>query len=160
MNQSAIEMFSTLGVGVLCIVLGIIALAIFFTVLGRISREGPPPETIAIRGILTRDTWAKVYMSGSEDFERVRFIGFTNTESMKTHLPYELNGMVILEDPAEPSLPRTREGHQDDRCRTGNNETIKIQTLKLDLSALPKHSLQTHRPIRPIGPAQPSPVPN
>jgi hypothetical protein len=98
MNRTAIEMFSTLGVGVLCIVLGIMALAIFFTVLGRINRAGPTPETIAVRGILTRDTWAKVYMSGSEDFERVRFIGFTNTESIKTHLPYELNGMVILED--------------------------------------------------------------
>ena len=98
MNQSAIEMFSTLGVGVLCVVLGIIALAIFFTVLGRINRAGATPETMAVRGILTRDTWAKVYMSGSEDFERVRFIGFTNTESAKTYLPYELNGMVILED--------------------------------------------------------------
>jgi hypothetical protein len=99
MNRSAIEMFSTLGVAVLCIVLGIIALAIFFMLLGRISRAGATPETLAVRGILKKDTWAKVYMSGSEDFERVRFIGFTNTESMKTHLPYELNGMVILEDP-------------------------------------------------------------
>lgn len=98
MNRTAIEVFSTLGVGVLCIVLGIVALAIFFTVLGRINRAGPSSETIAVRGILTRDTWAKVYMSGSEDFEKVRFIGFTNTESIKTHLPYELNGMVILED--------------------------------------------------------------
>jgi hypothetical protein len=98
MNLTAIEMFSTLGVGVLCIVLGVMALAIFFTVLGRVKRAGQNPETIAVRGILTRDTWAKVYMSGSEDFERVRFIGFTNTESIKTHLPYELNGMVILED--------------------------------------------------------------
>ena len=98
MNRTAIEMFSTLGVGVLCIVLGIIALAIFFTVLGRINRGGPTPETIAVRGILSRDTWAKVFMSGSDDFEKVRFIGFTNTESIKTHLPYELNGMVILED--------------------------------------------------------------
>ncbi len=60
MNQSAIEMFSTLGVGVLCVVLGIIALAIFFTLLGRINRAGSNPETIAVRGILTRDTWAKV----------------------------------------------------------------------------------------------------
>ena len=40
-------------------------------------------------------------MSGSETFDRVRLIGFTNTESMKTHLPYELNGMVILEDERE-----------------------------------------------------------
>ena len=98
MNQTAIEMFSTIGVVVLCIVLGIMALAIFFTVLARINRAGANPETIAIRGVLKKDTWVKVYTSGPETFDRVRFIGFTNTESMKTHLPYELNGMVILED--------------------------------------------------------------
>lgn len=37
-------------------------------------------------------------MSDAQTFERVRFVGFTYTASMKTHLPYELNGMVILED--------------------------------------------------------------
>ena len=98
MNKTAIEMFSTLGVGVLCIVLGIVALAIFFTVLSRINLGGAKPETMSVRGVLTKDTWAKVCLAGSETFERVRFIGFTNTESIKTHLPYELNGMVILED--------------------------------------------------------------
>ena len=33
-----------------------------------------------------------------ETFEPLRFVGFTNSETMKTHLPFELNGMVILED--------------------------------------------------------------
>ena len=56
------------------------------------------PETMVIRGVLKNDTWATVHISGAETFEKVRFIGFTNTESIKTHLPYELNGMVILED--------------------------------------------------------------
>lgn len=98
MNQTAIEMFSTVGVAVLCIALGIMALGVFFSVLGRINSAGAKPETMSVRGVLKKDTWATVHMSGSETFERVRFIGFTNTESMKTHLPYELNGMVILED--------------------------------------------------------------
>jgi len=98
MNQTAIEVFSTFGASVLCIVLGIMALAIFFSLLARINSVGARPETMSVRGVLKKTTWAKVYMSGDETFERVRFIGFTNTESIKTHLPYELNGMVILED--------------------------------------------------------------
>ena len=53
---------------------------------------------MAVRGVLKKDTWVTVHMTGAETFERVRFIGFTNTESFKTHLPYDLNGMVILED--------------------------------------------------------------
>ncbi|ELP34619.1 hypothetical protein [Rhodopirellula baltica] len=98
MNRTAIEMFSTLGVGVLCIVLGVMALAIFFTVLSRITSGDTKPDTMSVRGVLKKNTWATVHMTGSETFDRVRFIGFTNTDSMKTHLPYELNGMVILED--------------------------------------------------------------
>jgi len=98
MNRTAIEMFSTLGVGVLCVVLGVMVLAIFFTVLSRINSGGAKPETMSIRGVLKKNTWATVHMAGSETFDRVRFVGFTNTESIKTHLPYELNGMVILED--------------------------------------------------------------
>lgn len=99
MSPKAIETFSTFGVGVLCAVLGIIALAIFFTTLSWLSNRGADPATIAVGGVLKKDTWATVHMSGSETFERVRFIGFTNTESFKTHLPFDLNGMVILEDP-------------------------------------------------------------
>lgn len=98
MSRTAIETFSTFGVGILCIALGIMALALFFTALSWLGRRGAKPETMAVRGILKKDTWATVYTSGSERFERVRFIGFTNTESIKTHLPHDLNGMVILED--------------------------------------------------------------
>jgi hypothetical protein len=99
MNPRAIETFSTFGVGILCIALGIMALAIFFGALSWLGSRGAKPETIAVRGILKKDTWATVHMSGAEMFERVRFIGFTNTESIKTHLPHDLNGMVIQEDP-------------------------------------------------------------
>ncbi|MEX0717642.1 MAG: hypothetical protein WD066_13700 [Planctomycetaceae bacterium] len=98
MTRLAVEMFSTVGVAVLCIVLGIMALAVFFSVLSRINSAGARPETMAVRGILKKDTWAKVHMAGGETFDRVRFIGFTTSEGIKSHLPYELSGMVILED--------------------------------------------------------------
>ena len=99
MPKSAIETFSTYGVAILCIALGIMALGVFFTVLSRVNQSGAKPETIAVRGILKKTTWCTVHLSGSETFERVRFIGFTSTNSIKTHLPYELDGMVILEAP-------------------------------------------------------------
>jgi hypothetical protein len=92
------ETLNTFGVGILCVVLGVMALAIFFTLLSRLSSEGAKPEVVAVRGVLKKDTWAMVHMDGAETFERVRFVGFTNTESIKSRLPYELNGMVILED--------------------------------------------------------------
>ena len=98
MTPTAIETFSTFGVGIFCVAAGIMALALFFSGLNWLNRLGAKPETMAVRGVLKKDTWATVHMSGSETFDRVRFIGFTNTESMKTHLPYDLNGMVILED--------------------------------------------------------------
>ena len=100
MPQSAIEMFSTFGVAILCIVLGIISLSIFFTFLVRSDSAEAKPDTLAIRGILKKDTWVSIHTS-NETFKRVRFIGFTNTESFKTHIPYDLDGMVILEDPEQ-----------------------------------------------------------
>lgn len=99
MSPKAIETFSTFGVGIVCVVLGIIALAMFFTALNWLSRSGAKPESMAVRGVLKNDTWVTVHTQTGETFERVRFIGFTNTESLKNHLPYDLNGMVILEDP-------------------------------------------------------------
>ena len=96
MTHAAIETFSTIGVAVLCIALGIMALALFFTFLSWIS-HGAKPESMAVRGVLVKDTWATVYTTGAEKFDRVRFVGFTDA-SIKTHLPLDLNGMVILED--------------------------------------------------------------
>lgn len=98
MGTTAIDTFSTFGVGIVCIVLAIMALAIFFKLLSRLGQRGAKPESLAVRGVLKNNTWASVHMQGGKTFERVRFIGFTNAENIKTHLPYDLNGMVILED--------------------------------------------------------------
>lgn len=98
MNPLVVETLSTVGVGVLCVVLGIMALAVFFQVTNRLATRGAAPETLAVRGVLKKGTWATVHMAGAETFERVRFVGFTNTDDLKTRLPYDLNGMVILED--------------------------------------------------------------
>lgn len=93
-----VETLGGVGAVVIAIVAGVIVLTLFYRGLSWLSGEGSKPETIAVRGVLKRDTLATVHLSGGQKFERVRFIGFTNSETMKTHLPFELNGMVILED--------------------------------------------------------------
>lgn len=84
------------GIGA-AIVAAVILLTLFYRGLSWIT-GGEKPDTIAVRGVLKRNTLATVHVAGHKTFERVRFIGFTNSQTMKTHLPWELNGMVILED--------------------------------------------------------------
>ena len=98
MNADAIKMFSTAGVAVLCIVLGIIVLTVFFQIVASLNSRGPKPEAITIRGVLKKDTFVTVHTSNTETFEHVRFIGFTNADSFKNPIPYDLHGMVILEN--------------------------------------------------------------
>jgi len=94
-----VETLSVTGGVAAAVVLAIMLLTLFYKVLA--LGQGAKPETIAVRGVLKKDTLATVHVFGHKTFERVRFIGFTNTSSMKTHLPFELNGMVILEDEAK-----------------------------------------------------------
>lgn len=92
------ETVSVVGAVVTAIVAGIMVLTLFFRGMAWISGASAKPETVAVRGVLKKDTLATVHLVGGTKFERVRLIGFTNSETMKTHLPFELNGMVILED--------------------------------------------------------------
>jgi len=92
------ETISIAGALAAVIVGAIVVLTLFYRGLSWLSGAGSKPETVAIRGVLKKNTFATVHLAGGDTFERVRFIGFTNSETMKTRLPYELNGMVILED--------------------------------------------------------------
>ena len=92
------ETISIAGGVAAVIVAAIVVLTLFYRGLAWLSGAGAKPETIAVRGVLKKNTFATVHLAGGQTFEKVRFIGFTNSETLKTHLPYELNGMVILED--------------------------------------------------------------
>ena len=85
------------GIGA-AIVAAVVLLTLFYRGLSWVTGGGEKPDTISVRGVLKKDTLATVHVAGHAPFERVRFIGFTNSQTMKTHLPWELNGMVILED--------------------------------------------------------------
>lgn len=84
------------GIGA-AIVAAVILLTLFYRGMSWIA-GGEKPDTLAVRGVLKKNTLATVHVAGHKPFERVRFIGFTNSQTMKTHLSWELNGMVILED--------------------------------------------------------------
>jgi hypothetical protein len=84
------------GIGA-AIVAAVILLTLFYRGMSWLT-GGEKPDTIAVRGVLKKNTLATVHVAGHKPFDRVRFIGFINSQTMKTHLPWELNGMVILED--------------------------------------------------------------
>lgn len=92
-----VETISVAGAVAAVIVGAIVFLTVFYRGLAWIA-GGAKPDTLAVRGVLKKNTLATVHVAGHEPFERVRFIGFTNSQTMKTHVPFELNGMVILED--------------------------------------------------------------
>jgi hypothetical protein len=92
MNHTVTDTPSTFGVGMLCFVLSIIVLSVFFLLLARLSAARIKQDSIPMSGVLTKDSWVTVHVSGAKPFERVRFIGFTNNQ-----LPYYLSNMVILE---------------------------------------------------------------
>lgn len=94
------ETISIAGGVAAAIVSAIVVLTLFFRGAAWLA-GGAKPDSIAVQGVLKKDTLADVHVSGYRPFERVRFIGFTNSQTMKTHLPLELNGMVILEDGAK-----------------------------------------------------------
>jgi hypothetical protein len=113
----------TIGVvgGIAIVIVGaIVFLTLFFRANSWLSRGAARPEAISIRGILGTNTFATVHMVGGQSFDRVRLIGFTRAQDMKVRLPYELNGMVILEDEQHQ---RYIPGHQNDRRPRGGKLT-------------------------------------
>ena len=82
------------------IVLGIIVLAVFFKFTNWLGgRSGAAPQRLAIQGVFDDNTRATVHLSNRTNLEDVRIVGFTDSQSGKGACPWELHGMVVLEDP-------------------------------------------------------------
>jgi hypothetical protein len=97
MGSLASDTFSTFGVGVLCIVLSIMALSLFYKAIAWLTRTEPEGITFSVRGVLKKDGLVTIHTSYSEVFEQVRIVGAI-THNDTTKIPYEIVGMVILED--------------------------------------------------------------
>lgn len=82
----------------IAVVAGIIVLTLFFRGLSWLSGTGSAPDPLTVRGVLKRNAIVNVHMVGGKTFEQVRLVGCTNSHASKSHLPHDLNGMVVLED--------------------------------------------------------------
>ncbi len=92
------ETAGAFGGAALVIVAFVVFLTLFFKTVSWVSSKGAKPEIFAVRGVIGKGVFVTVNMVGGQSFDRVRLVGFTSSQSIKAHLPYELNGMVILED--------------------------------------------------------------
>ena len=78
----------------------IMVLTVFFRLLGWVSgRSAASVTRIAFKGILDERTRATVHLSNGTSFKGARFVGFTDSGSIKGAFPYQLQGMVVLELP-------------------------------------------------------------
>ncbi len=88
---------NTFGV-VVAFCLGIIILAIFFTLLGYLNRAIGGGKIIKLRGFLKEAAWVNVHLIGGNTLERRKFVGFTDSPPAKGNIPFQLRNMVVLED--------------------------------------------------------------
>ncbi|MGC1272683.1 MAG: hypothetical protein WBC44_03175 [Planctomycetaceae bacterium] len=79
------------------IVGGIIVLTVFFKIVSWLDHRVAGPSRIRFKGMLDDKTRATIHLANGSKFENVRILGFTDPGSAKTPLPFELAGMVILE---------------------------------------------------------------
>ena len=81
-------------IGAIC--LGVMALAIFFTLLNSIQRRFSKTAIIKLKGIFKTSELLNVHLSGGKTISHVKFVGFTDPNSIKG-VPYQLNNMVVFE---------------------------------------------------------------
>lgn len=101
MNNLVIETVSTIGVAVGCIVIGIIALALFFYLaswLTSTATNRSSLNTFSIDGLIQNDTLITVRLEGGETYSQVRMVGEINFDAARSYVPFELHGMIVLED--------------------------------------------------------------
>lgn len=95
MNEVMITL-STVGVSVLCIVLGIISLSIFYGLWSWISANKSGVSHLAIDEFLDEDDLVTVHFYGGECLENIRLYEFTKGENH--YVPNELGDMILIRD--------------------------------------------------------------
>ena len=88
----------TLWISVIsAICIGIMALAIFFALLNSVRRRFLKTAIIKLKGLFDVSKPLNVYINSGKSISNVKFIGFTDPDSMKG-VPHQLNNMVVFEN--------------------------------------------------------------
>jgi hypothetical protein len=81
-------------IGAICI--GVMALALFFTFLGRIKDRFSSAKFIKIKKLLNQPEMVTLHLASGKTVSDVHFVGFTDPASLKG-VPYQLSNMVVFE---------------------------------------------------------------
>ena len=93
-----LDTLGAVGGAVTAIAGGIVFLAIFFRLASWSSKREARLKGLAVRGVLSPDSVVTVHLSNGDVIEGVRFVGFTDHESIQGGLPSEMAGMAVLEE--------------------------------------------------------------
>lgn len=89
--------YSTMGF-IAAVVIGIIAIALFFMAVGWIRRLPGDPAVVKINKLLNKVERINIHLKNGKMLDRVKFVGFADSGSASGgHIPYQLAGMVVLE---------------------------------------------------------------
>jgi len=82
---------------VAAICLGIIALKIFFGIVGYFERRTASYDIVKMKRFIKDGRTVNVHLSNGKSFPGVRFVGFTDQGSAKGGIPFTLSQMVVCE---------------------------------------------------------------
>ncbi len=94
-----IEAVSVAGAIAAAVVASVVVLTLCYRGLAWLG-SGETLDSSSMLGIAKKGTLATVHVAGRKPFERVRIVGVTKSEEVKTNLRWQPSGMVVLEDEA------------------------------------------------------------
>ncbi len=98
LTTTQMETFYQLFGYVAALCAGIMILTVFFKILGALSHSRRGLEIVKMKGFVREGKLVHIHLSGGKSLLGVRFVGFTERNSIKAGFPFELSNMVVLEN--------------------------------------------------------------
>ena len=76
---------------------GVMILAVFFTTLGYLKRGVRGPGVLKMKGFVREGKRINVHLASGRTLDNFQFVGFTEQNSVKGAIPYQLASMAVFE---------------------------------------------------------------